>query len=104
MWGLYIMVKLTDTQRIEIINISKEFSKGILGEDPIDGTGWLVSDPLSGYLNFCGYKNRIKQIPEKDNQPQVLILEFEDGSIFVPAGKDLSNFLERDVENFTWID
>lgn len=94
---------LTDEKKKEITKISKQFTKGILGNLSINGTGWVVADPLSAYLNFLGYENTLKQIPENGKQPQVLILEFKDGSMFIPAGKDMSNSLKRDVKNFTWI-
>lgn len=81
---------MTQQQKTEIEKIAKEFASGFkdtIGE--IAGSGWLIVDPLSGYLNFCGYENTLQQIPEKEGQPQILILKFRDGTQFIPAGSDL---------------
>ena len=82
----------------EIEKISKEFAKGLGIE--IKGSGWMVVDPLSGYLNMCGFKNTLQEIPAKDNQPQILIMTFEDGTQFVPAGSD---FPFDGVTDWLWL-
>ena len=74
--------------KLEIEKLSKEFTKGMDVE--IKGSGFLVVDPLSAYLNFCGFKNGLAQYPATDKRPQVLILIFlEDGTGLIPAGSDL---------------
>ena len=81
---------MTEQQKTEIEKIAREFASGFkdtIGE--IAGSGWLIVDPLSGYLNFCGYENTLQQIPAKDEQPQILIMKFKDGTQFIPAGSDL---------------
>lgn len=81
---------MTEQQKAEIEKIAKEFASGFkdtIGE--IAGSGWLIVDPLSGYLNFLGYENELGEIPAKENQPQVLLMTFKDGTKFIPAGSDL---------------
>ena len=67
----------------------------------INGSGWLIVDPLSGYLNFLGYKNTLVQLPACEQHPQILIMEFEDGTDFIPAGGDLKNVFKA-AENWLW--
>ncbi len=81
---------MNDTQKKEIEKIAKEFAEGFketIGK--IAGSGWLIVDPMSGWLGACGYKNKLDQIPAKKNQPQILVITFEDGTQFIPAGSDL---------------
>jgi len=79
---------MTNEQKKEIEKISKNFASGLnIGE--IAGSGWLIVDPLSAYLNACGFKNKLDQVPEKDGKPLVLIMTFKDGTQFIPAGSDL---------------
>lgn len=82
---------MTDKQKIEIEKISKEFASGFkdtIGD--ISRSGWLIVDPLSGYLNHLGFENSLKQIPEVNGHPQILIMTFKDGTQFIPAGSCLS--------------
>ncbi len=91
---------MTDETKKEITEISKQFAEGFkdtIGD--ISGSGWLIVDPLSGYLNFMGYENTLTQIPEKDGRPQVLIMTFKDGDVFIPAGSDLP----APAEDWMWI-
>ena len=84
----------------EIEKISKEFAepfKETIGE--IGGSGWLIVDPLSGYLNFLGYENKLEQINE--GETQVLIMTFKDGTKFIPAGSDLPF---KDTTDWMWIE
>jgi len=47
-------------------------------------------DPLSGYLNICGYENTLSQMPAEENCPLILVMTFKDGTDeFIPAGSDL---------------
>lgn len=85
----------------EITRIAKEFASGFADTvGDISGSEWLIVDPLSAYLNAIGYTNTITQIPAKDNRPQVLILTFDDGSQFIPAGSDLPH---PEAKNWMWI-
>lgn len=90
-------------QKEEIEKIAKEFASGFkdtIGE--VAGSGWLIVDPLSAYLNFCGYENTLQQIPAKDGQPQILIIEFKDGTQFIPAGSDLRLGKEKGTD-WMWL-
>jgi hypothetical protein len=93
---------MTTELKNEIENISKEFTKGMGIE--IKGSTWLVVDPLSAYLNACGYKNELKQLPEKEKRPLVLMIIFEDGTQFIPAGSDLNNNGITSMTDWFWLD
>ena len=81
---------MTEQQKEEIEKISREFASGFKNEiGSIAGSGWLIVDPLSGYLNFCGYENTLQEMPKNDKHPQILVMEFKDGTQFIPAGSDL---------------
>jgi len=92
---------MTEQQRTQVTKIAKEFTKGI--DIPINGSGWLVVDPLSGYLNACGFKNTLMEMPKNDKHPQVLIIVFKDGDQFIPSGKDLSP-INKAFKNWMWLD
>jgi hypothetical protein len=83
----------------EITRISKEFASAF---GPINGSGWLIVDPLSGYLNHIGHENKLDQLPATDKHPQVLIMTFKDGSQLIPAGGDLKK-IHSEAENWMWI-
>lgn len=73
---------MTTEQKTKItqIYLSKDFAdefKDTIGS--INGSGWLIVDPLSAYLKFCGFENTIDQIPPCDEHPQILIIKFKDG-------------------------
>ena len=90
---------MNQKQKDEITAIAKEFTEGM--EFPINGSGWLVVDPLSGYLNALGYKNVLSQIPSNNKHPLVLVMLFEGGT-FIPAGGDLKP-LDEKFQNWIWI-
>lgn len=95
---------MTIEQKAEITAIAKEFAepfKTTIGD--IAGSGWLIVDPLSGYLNFIGHENELTQIPATDKHPQVLIMTFKDGTTFIPAGSDLKKVDARS-EDWMWVD
>jgi len=97
------MEVLTEEQKKEITKISKEFVSGFESTIPsINGSGYLIADPLSAYLNACGFKNKLTQLPQEGERPQILILNFEDGSQFIPAGEDLK-FKFPEAYNYIWI-
>lgn len=85
--------------KIEIEEISKEFAKGLGIE--LKGSGWLIVDPLSSFLTVCGFPNTLSEIPAKDNQQQVLIMTFKDGTQFIPAGSDLP---QSGAKDWLWLD
>lgn len=96
---------MTKEEKKQIKDISKRFAKGI-GE--ISGSTWLIVDPLSAYLNVCGFKNTLSSIPETDKSPMVLVMTFSDGSTFIPAGGDLANNInmkpmKESFKNWMWI-
>lgn len=45
---------MTEDFKKQVIEISKSFTKG-LNVGAINGSGWLIVDPLSAYLNACGW-------------------------------------------------
>lgn len=88
----------------KIIDISKSFAsefKDAIG--PINGSGWLIVDPLSGYLNSIGLKHKLFQLPESDKHPQILVMEFPDGTQLIPSGEDLKGVFPQ-AENWMWIE
>lgn len=94
---------MTTEKREVITRISKDFFSGFDGTvNQIAGSGWLVADPLSGYLNAVGYKNELGELPPREGMPQILILRFFDGDIFVPAGSDLKTIDPR-AHDWMWI-
>ncbi len=93
---------MSEGYKAEIEKIAKEFAssfKDTVGD--IAGSGWLIVDPLSGYLNFIGYDNTLHQIPATDNHPQVLIMTFLDGTQFIPSGSDLP---VEGATDWMWVD
>ena len=84
----------------EITKISQQFASAF--DWPIEGSGWLTVDPLSGYLNSIGYENELKELPAKGDRPQILIMIFKDGSQFIPAGSDLKS-VHKDAKNWMWL-
>lgn len=93
---------MTKEQKAEIVKISKSFANGFKDEIPLNGSGWLIVDPLSGYLNACGYENELGEIPATKEHPQILIMTFKDGSQLIPSGADLKP-LFPDAKNWTWL-
>lgn len=91
---------MTQEQKDEITKISKEFADGL--GIPINGSGWLVSDPLSGLLNVMGHENKLHQLPASDKYPQIMVLTFADGSQLIPAGGDLK-LISPLAENWMWL-
>ena len=94
---------MENEEKVQITKISKEFASGfkdMLGE--INGTAWLIVDPLSGYLNSIGYENKLGQLPATKKHGQILIITFKDGSQFIPAGADLKPIF-NEAENWMWI-
>jgi len=88
---------MNNEKRVEIEKISKEFAFGFKDDiGAIAGSGWLIVDPLSGYLNLCGYENKLQEIPATDKHPQILVMTFSDGTQFIPAGSDLPEKLAKD--------
>ena len=75
---------MTQEEQKKIEKISKEFASGF-DFGAIAGTGFLIVDPLSGYLNSIGYKNTLSQIPATEKHPQILVMTFEDGTQFLPG-------------------
>lgn len=97
------MSKLTQEQKEEITKISQEFAKPFKDTvGGINGSGWLIVDPLAVYLHHCGFKNELSEMPQKEDRPQVLIIEFSSGDKFIPAGGDLSNLNEA-FSNWMWL-
>lgn len=94
---------MTDLEKEEITRISKEFVSGF---EPtfksINGTGWMIVEPLAAYLETCGFSNELHEVPKKGVIPQVMVIEFRDGSKFIPAGGDLKA-VSPAAENYMWI-
>lgn len=95
---------MTKEQKKEISKMSQDFARGFKDMfGGINGTGWLIADPLSGFLSSVGYENKLSQLPEKGDRPQVLVLTFEDGTQFIPAGGDLAGEV-KGAKNWLWIE
>ena len=94
---------MTKKQQDEITKISKEFSEPFYETfDGIEKSTWFIVDPLSGYLNACGFENKLHQMPATEKHPLVLIMTFKDGTKFIPAGGDLKE-LDKGFTNWIWI-
>jgi hypothetical protein len=93
---------MTQEVKNEIEEISKEFTKGMNMD--IKGSCWLVVDPLSAYLSVLGFENKLKQIPAKGERPMVLIMTFNDGTQFIPAGSDLNDGTITEMKDWFWLD
>jgi len=89
--------------RAEITKISKEFSEPFYETcGSIEESGWLIVDPLSAYLNFCGFENKLDQLPANDKHPQVMVMTFKDGSQFIPGGAAMK-VIHEGFENWMWV-
>lgn len=82
----------------EITNWCKEFASGF--DWSINEGGWLIVDPMSGFLQQMGVDHKLMAIEERGNQPQILVLVFPDGSKFIPQGKDLIGV--KGAKNWMW--
>lgn len=94
---------LTTEKKKEIVKISKQFAAGfksLFGS--INDAGWLIVDPLSGYLNSVGFNHQLDQLPAGEKHPQVLIMTFPDGSILIPTGRDLIAIYPQ-AKNWMWL-
>ncbi len=91
---------MTKEQKKEITKMSKQFASGF--EWKIEDSGWLIVDPLSAYLNACGFENKLLQFPETKEHDLILIIVFKDGSRFMPAGINLK-FVDKKAKNWMWI-
>lgn len=85
-------------RRFEIETMCREFASGF--DFPIAGSGWLIVDPLSGFLNYQGIRNSLQELPANEDHPQVLIMTFEEGGILIPAGSDLK---KEGAHDWMWI-
>lgn len=92
---------MTREEKKEITEISKQFASGFTGIE-INGSGWLIVDPLSGFLNSCGFENKLQQISETNEHPFILIIIFKDGSKFIPAGSDFKA-IDKNAQNWMWL-
>ncbi len=92
---------MTEKQKEEITEIAKQFVSGF-GDIELNGSGWLIVDPLSAYLGALGYENKLEQMRASNQHPQVLIMTFKDGSKFIPAGGDLTK-LHKGFKNYHWL-
>lgn len=91
---------MTPKEKQEIELICKEFTKGLdMGE--ISGSGWVIVDPLSAYLNACKIENTLQQLPANDKHPLILIMTFKDGTQLIPAGSDTGI---EGAADWQWID
>ena len=91
---------MKNSQKIEITKFSKDFASGF--DFPINGSGWLIVDPLSALLGSIGFPNNVLEIKANNLHPQVLIIVFKDGTKFIPAGEDLK-VLDNSLKNYQWL-
>lgn len=93
---------MEDKQKKEIEHISKQFASEFKNEiGGIAGSGWLIVDPLCGYLNFMGHGNTVQHLEANSSHPQILIITFTDGTQFIPAGSDMP---VKGAKDWMWID
>ena len=92
-------------EKERITKICKQFASGFKPDIPtINGSGWLIVDPLSVYLDVVeGIKNKLEELPASEKHPQVLVMVFPDGTKFVPAGGDLKS-IGNSAKNWMWVD
>lgn len=89
--------------REEIVETGKDFASAFADSiGGIAGSGWLIVDPLSGFLNMAGVKNTLQELPASDKHPQVLVMTFEDGSQLIPAGSDLKGVFPN-ATDWMWL-
>jgi len=100
-WNEYQRKKMENKRKKQILDLCKRFTKGM--KIPINGSGLLIVDPLSGYLNTIGFKNTLMQIPGTENRHMVLIITFEDGTQLIPAGLDLKTKEYPEFKNWMWL-
>jgi hypothetical protein len=93
---------MTQAQKDEITKISQGFAKGFEPDIPLNGSGWLIVDPLSSYLNFLKFENEVSQLPTNEDHGLILIIEFKDGSRFIPCGAEMK-FIDEKAHNWMWI-
>ena len=94
---------MNPAQQQEITTIGRRFAEDFRQTvGPINGSQWLIVDPLSAYLDALGYPNAVSQLPATLQHPQVLVLEFPDGERLIPAGADLKP-LASEFENWMWL-
>ena len=92
-------------EREEIAKTAKEFFLRYEGKyGTINEAGWLVVEPISDMLNLLGHKNRAYPYHSKNEKlpNAVYVIEFENGSKFVPQGADLKQ-IYHDAKNWMWI-
>ena len=81
----------------QILEISKKFVKGL--NIPLKNSTWLICDPLSGFLNACGFKNELQSYDGNEEHCQVLLLDFG-FDILIPSGSDLN---KKEIKNWFWV-
>ncbi len=96
---------MNEAEKKKITKIAKQFASGFKPDIPsINRSGWLIVDPLSGYLSAVeGIENKLQELPATEKHPQVLVMIFKDGTRFVPAGGDLKP-LGESAHNWMWVD
>ena len=66
---------MTKQKKEQIEKIAKEFASGLKdGIGEIAGSEWLIVDPLSGYLNFCGFENTLESMPETEKNGNDILI------------------------------
>lgn len=93
---------MTTEQKKQITKISKQFASGFKMFGSINDAGWLVVDPLSAYLNAMDFENKLDQLPQTQDHPQILVMTFKDGSQFIPQGADLKYKFPK-AKNWMWL-
>lgn len=91
---------MTDERKQKIEKICKDFASGF--DIPIAGSGWAIVDPMSAFLIAVGYPNELNRLGE--GKPVVLMMTFEDGTKFIPAGSDVDVPNVGKLVDWIWID
>ena len=94
---------MDELKQKEIVKVCQEFTAGFRDTFPtINGSGWLIVDPMSAFLAVGGYPNTLSELPATNDHPQVLVMQFADGSRLIPAGGDLAA-LDAAFHNWFWL-
>jgi len=81
----------------EIIRLTREFKKGLMGKRNTKSMCFVVTFPLQGYLSFCGLKTKLVEGEIKTNEGiwNHYWLKLPDGRILDPTADQFNNNLSE---------
>jgi len=95
---------MLESEKKHVIELSKPFmfqSKPPVKSISILASRYLIFQKLSVYLNQVCFKNSLKELPKNNKRPEILVIEFEDGTKLIPSHSD---FTQEGVKDWIWID